>query len=118
MMPILPFLTDSPQNIERILSLAAESEVDYALPGILFLRGETRKHFFNFLKLNFPELVDPYRKLYAKGGADRAYKTELYGILSSLMEKYRLSGDYMKPMQANFSRSKQLKLNDFYENSF
>jgi DNA repair photolyase len=117
MMPILPFLTDSPQNIERILSLAAESEVDYALPGILFLRGETRKHFFNFLKLNFPELVDPYRKLYAKGGADRTYKAELYGLLSSLMKKYHLSGDYMKPMQAKLSRPKQLKLTDFSGNS-
>jgi DNA repair photolyase len=74
MMPILPFLTDSPQNLERIISLAAECEVNYILPGILYLRGETRKHFFDFLELNFPELVDPYRKVYAKGGADRAYR--------------------------------------------
>jgi DNA repair photolyase len=114
MMPILPFLTDSSQNIERILSLAAECEVDYALPGILYLRGETRKHFFDFLELNFPELVDPYRKLYANGEADRAYKAELYGVLSPLMEKYHLSGDYMKPMQAKLSSPKQLKLTDFF----
>lgn len=113
MMPILPFLTDSPQNLEQIMSLAAECEVDYALPGILYLRGETRKHFFNFLELKFPELTDPYHKLYAKGEADRAYKAELYGILSSLMEKYHLSGDYMKPMQSQLSRLKQLKLTDF-----
>jgi DNA repair photolyase len=114
MMPILPFLTDSPQNIERILSLASECEVDYVLPGILYLRGETRKHFFDFLELNFPELVDPYRKLYAKGGADRSYKAELYGVLSPLMEKYHLSGDYMKPMQAKLSSPQQLKLTDFF----
>lgn len=118
MMPILPFLTDSPQNIERILSLASECEVDYVLPGILYLRGETRKHFFDFLELNFPKLVDPYRKLYAKGGADRAYKAELYGMLSLLMEKYHLSGDYMKPMQAKLSHPKQLKLTDFSRNYF
>lgn len=116
MMPILPFLTDSPQNLKRILSLAAKCEVDYALPGILYLRGETRKHFFDFLELNFPELVYPYRKLYAKGGADRIYQAELYGVLNSLMGKYHLSGDYMKPMQAKFSRSKQLKLTDFSKN--
>ena len=116
MMPILPFLTDSPQNLNQILSLAAEFEVDYALLGILYLRGETRKNFFDFLELNFPELVDPYRKLYAKGGADRTYKAELYGVISSLMEKYHLSGDYMRPIQAKFSRSKQLKLTDFSGN--
>jgi DNA repair photolyase len=92
MMPILPFLTDSPQNLERILSLAAKCEVDYALPGILYFRGETRKHFFDFLELNFPELVYPYRKLYAKGGAYITYQAELYGVLNSLMGKYHLSG--------------------------
>jgi len=118
MMPILPFLTDNPQNLKQIMSFAAECDVDYALHGALYLRGETRKHFFDFLELNFPELMDPYRKLYAKGGADRAYKAELYGMLSSLMEKHNLSGDYMKPMQAKLYHSKQLKLTDFSGNNF
>lgn len=113
MMPVLPFLTDSPENLEQILSLAAECKVDYALPGILYLRGETRKHFFNFLARNFPELLDSYRRLYAKGGADRAYQAELYGVLGTLMEKYHLSGDYMKPMETKLSCSRQLKLTDF-----
>ncbi|MDD4248743.1 MAG: hypothetical protein PHT13_06465 [Methanosarcina sp.] len=54
MMPVLPFLTDSPENIGQILSLAAECKVDYVLPGLLNLRGETRKHFFNFLGRNYP----------------------------------------------------------------
>lgn len=113
MMPILPFLTDSPENLEQILSRAAECKVDYALPGFLYLRGETRKHFFNFLACNFPELLDPYRKLYSKGGADRAYKAELYGMLRNLMEKYNLSADYMKPLEIKSSSSKQLRLTDF-----
>ena len=82
---------------------------------LLYLRGETRKHFFNFLELNFPELVDPYRKLYSKGGADRTYKDELYGVLKPLMEKYRLSGDYMKPMETKLLQPRQLKLTDFLE---
>ena len=103
MMPILPFLTDSPQNFGQILSLAAECNVDYVLPGILYLRGETKKHFFDFLKLNFPELLNPYRRLYSKGGANRAYKAELYRVLKPLMEKYNLSGDCIKPMQTKTS---------------
>ena len=115
LMPILPFLTDSPRNLEQILSLASECEVDYALPAALYLRGETRKHFFNFLKLNFPELVHSYRRLYAEGGAGRIYKDELYGMLKSLMKKYRLSGDYMKPLETKLLQPRQLKLNDFLE---
>jgi DNA repair photolyase len=120
MMPILPYLTDSPRNLEQILSLAAECNVDYVLPVVLYLRGETRKHFFKFLKLNFPELVQPYRRLYSKGGADRTYKAELYGVLKPLMEKYHLSGDYLEHLEPklfqpekNLPQSRQLKLNDF-----
>jgi len=113
MMPILPFLTDSPVNLEHVFSRVAECKVDYALPGLLNLRGETRKHYFNFLARNFPELLDPYRRLYAKGGADRAYKAELYGVLWTLMEKHRLSGDYLKPMETGCLHPRQLKLTDF-----
>ncbi|MCO5383988.1 MAG: radical SAM protein [Methanosarcina barkeri] len=116
MMPILPFLTDSPQNLNQVLSLAAECKVDYTLPSVLYLKGETRKHFFDFLACNFPEHLDPYRRLYAKGGADRIYKAELYGVLTPLMEKYHLSGDYMKPMETKLPRQKQLKLTDFSGN--
>ncbi|MCC4771080.1 radical SAM protein [Methanosarcina sp. DH2] len=118
MMPVLPFLTDSPENLEQVLSRAAECKVNYALPGLLYLRGETRKHFFKFLACNFPELLDPYRKLYAKGGVDRAYKAELYVTLGNLMEKYHLSADYMKPMETKLSCSKQLRLTDFTEDDF
>jgi DNA repair photolyase len=114
-MPILPLLTDSPQNFEQLLSLASRCGVDYVLPSILYLRGETRKHFFNFLKSNFPELLDSYRRLYSKGGVDKTYKAELYETLKLLMKKYNLSGDYMKPMETRLSRSKQLKLSDFSE---
>ena len=116
LMPILPFLTDSPQNLEAIFSLAAEAKVDYILPGTLYLRGETRKHFFKFLSLQFPELFDPYGSLYKKGGLDKTYKVELYGSISSLMEKYNLSADYMKPMKEKLPGIRQLKLSDFSEN--
>jgi len=113
MMPILPFLTDSPENLEQVFSRAAECEVDYVLPGLLNLRGETRKHFFSFLACNFPELSVPYRRLYVEGGDYRTYKAELYGVLRNLMVKYHLSADYMKPIETGLSRPRQLKLTDF-----
>jgi DNA repair photolyase len=116
-MPIIPFLTDSCENLEQIFSLAAEAGVNYILPSLLYLKGETRKHFFNFLQLNFPELVEPYRKLYSRGGIDSTYRAEIYEVIDSLMEKYRLSGDYMgcmeKSLEKSLACSKQLKLTDF-----
>jgi DNA repair photolyase len=120
MMPILPFLTDNPWNLEQIVSLAAECEVDYFLPVVLYLRGETRNHFFSFIKLNYPELLDQYRRLYAKGGIDRTYKAEIYKMLKPLMEKNNISGDYMKSLETKLLQSerkllqpRQLQLNHF-----
>jgi len=113
LMPIIPFLTDSRENLEQIFSLAAEAGVNYILPSLLYLRGETRKHFFNFLQLNFPELVGPYRKLYSGGRIDSTYRAEIYEVIDSLMEKYRLSGDYMGCMEKSLACSRQLKLTDF-----
>lgn len=116
-MPIIPFLTDSRKNLEQIFSLAAEVEVNYVLPSLLYLRGETRKHFFNFLQLNFPDLVGPYRKLYSGGRIDSTYRAEIFKVICSLMEKYRLSGDYMgcmeKSLEKSLACSRQLKLTDF-----
>jgi DNA repair photolyase len=122
MMPILPFLTDTPQNLEQIVSVAAECKVDYFLPVVLYLRGETRNHFFNFLKLNYPELLDPYRSLYAKGGIDKTYKAEIYKMFKPLIEKYHMSGDYMKPLKTKLLESetkllqpsRQVKLDQFF----
>ncbi len=63
--------------------------------------------------MQFSRTSGPYNKLYAKGGADRAYKAELYGVLRNLMEKYNLSADYMKPLEIKYSNPKQLRLTDF-----
>ena len=60
-MPIIPYITDSIENIESLFSHAKESDVHYVLPGILYLRGETRKSFFNFVLRNYPQL---YKNIY------------------------------------------------------
>ncbi|UCE43356.1 MAG: radical SAM protein [Candidatus Aminicenantes bacterium] len=103
-MPILPFLTDGEDNLDKIFVLAAECLVDYVLTGTLYLRGPTREHFFRFLKAEFPDLHEKYRLLYRTGGADKRYKTKLYSKVSRLREKYGLSGSYSQPIKEKFKR--------------
>lgn len=98
-MPILPFLTDGVDNLDKIFALAAECQVDYVLTGTLYLRSPTRDHFCRFLKTEFPSLSDEYKLLYKKGGADKTYKTRLYRRVNRLRDKYGLSGSYSKPMK-------------------
>lgn len=107
LMPIIPYLTDSYENMNAILSEAKEADVHYVLPGMLYLRGETRRVFFAFVQQSFPELYDKLMALYKTGGADKQYKNNFYEMFNPLREKYSLGSSYMKPMKE--------KLNQFTE---
>ena len=99
-MPIIPYLTDSPANIESLCIKARRAGVHYMLPGVLYLRGAARKVFFDFIKCTYPELYENLKELYKKGGADKAYKEKLYSrIVNPMRNKYGISNSYIKPMR-------------------
>lgn len=99
MMPIIPFITDSRENLEKIFSFSKECNVDYLLPGTLYLTGNTRKYFLDFIEEEFPHLSEEFKKLYKTGGADKEYKNQLYKVVNELWEKHNISGNYMRPLK-------------------
>lgn len=99
LMPIIPFITDNEENFENIYKNSAEINVDYVLPGTLYLRGATRKFFLEFIGREFPEKSDAIYALYKTGGADKEYKNGLYEMVNKIRIKYRVSNSYMKPMR-------------------
>ncbi len=104
-MPIIPYLTDSYSNIEQLCAESKNANVHYMLPGTLYLRGATRKVFFDFIKQTFPEKYEPLINLYKKGAADKLYKDRLYSeIVNPLREKYGISSSYTKPMKEIMSK--------------
>ncbi|MCL2560310.1 MAG: TerB N-terminal domain-containing protein [Turicibacter sp.] len=103
-MPIIPYITDSRENIEDLYAHAADAGVDYVVPGMLYLRGKTRGVFFDFIKREFPDLFIPLTKLYQKGGRDE-YKRGLYRMIGELRRQYRLQSWYAKsPSQPTVSQ--------------
>ena len=65
--PLMPGINDSPEQVERILELAAEAGAT-SIGGIgLHLRGEVRGIFFDWLRSQRPDLVPRYERLYARG---------------------------------------------------
>jgi len=103
-MPIVPCLTDSRENIDALYAQAKESRVDYVLPGTLYLRGKTRPEFLAFLEREFPDACEPLRAIYRTGGADKAYKEKLYAMVNGVKAKYGLSGSYAAPMKEKLNR--------------
>ena len=89
-MPIIPELTDSYENLNMLFKTAKENNVNYAVTTILNLRGETKTNFFNFVKGKLPHLYNKIKSHYKSAYADSAYKKHLYGILNKIERMYPL----------------------------
>ncbi len=66
MMPILPFIEDSPENIESIVLAAAAHRAAYIIPsfGVTVREGQ-REHFYHKLDEQFPGVRQQYEGLSA-----------------------------------------------------
>ena len=69
MAPILPGLSDRPDQIEAVVKAARDAGATGLWGGMLHLRDGTREHFMNVLALHWPELVQRYERAYR----ERAY---------------------------------------------
>src|SRR5439155_2663390 len=69
MAPILPGISDSPEQLERVVRAAREAGATSIWANLLYLKPGTREHFLESLARDWPEELDRYQRLY--GG--RAY---------------------------------------------
>jgi len=116
-MPILPFLTDNKENIEGIIKKTKEIKAHYLLTYGLNLRTQTRKYYFDFLKKEFPDLVQKYYNLFETGGSERSrrkkeYDSKLYPLIKKLKNKYKVSSDYNKIIKEKLIDKDQMQMFD------
>lgn len=90
LMPIIPYINDSYENIEAIYELASQIGVEEIVPGVLYLRGPTKTYFLNKIKAYDKNLYQKIEYLYRKGSCDKAYKNQIYDCLSRVRQKYLL----------------------------
>jgi DNA repair photolyase len=65
--PLMPGINDAPEQVERILELAAEAGATGVGGICLHLRAEVRGIFLDWLRSQRPDLVPRYEELYARG---------------------------------------------------
>ena len=67
LMPVLPFIEDSEENIRQIVTLAAENGARYILPAFgMTLRDRQRTYYYNKLDRLFPGLRLRYEKAFGE----------------------------------------------------
>ena len=62
--PLLPGISDSPQQVAQVMRACREVGADFAVPIRLHLRPGIKEHYMEWLREEFPDLVGPYEKLY------------------------------------------------------
>ncbi|HEV2414034.1 MAG TPA: radical SAM protein [Candidatus Dormibacteraeota bacterium] len=75
MAPILPGLSDRPEQLEQVIKAARQAGATGLWAGMLHLKDGTREHFMSVLKKHWPELVPRYERAYL----DRAYLPPSFG---------------------------------------
>jgi DNA repair photolyase len=103
-MPIIPYITDSRENMEAMCVNARDCGAHYMLPGTLYLRGATRDVFFESIRKNFPEEYPKLQAMYKTGATSKEYKDHLYEMVNELRKQYGVSSSYSKPMKEKMHR--------------
>ncbi|MFG1947024.1 Rv2578c family radical SAM protein [Nonomuraea sp. NPDC048826] len=78
MAPVLPYLTDSPAQLERTVKEIAAAGATHVSPIVLHLRPGARQWWLAWLSREHPRLVPRYLELYGRGAyAPKAYQERI-----------------------------------------
>ncbi len=92
MMPVLPFLTDSAEQLEGALARIAGAGATSVSYQALHLRPGVKDWFAQWLTRERPELASRYRALYSAGAnAPKSYRSALAERIKPLIAKHGLS---------------------------
>ncbi|MCB2196502.1 MAG: radical SAM protein [Bacteroidetes bacterium] len=94
LMPVIPFITDSREQLENSMKSFKEAGVDFVIFGGMTLKqGRQQDHFYEILQKNYPDLIDRYNAIYKGdkwGGASYKYYNTINSLFFSLARKYQI----------------------------
>jgi DNA repair photolyase len=94
MAPILPGLTDDDESIEATVAAIAAAGAASLTPIVLHLRTGAREWYGRWLARAHPELVERYRRTYARGAyAPKDYQREVTARVRTAARRHGLAGD-------------------------
>jgi len=77
MAPILPGISDSPEQLRAVVRAAADAGATHLTPITLHLRPGVKEEFMPWLEEAYPELVPDYRRLYRGSNAPKRVREEI-----------------------------------------
>ena len=99
--PVLPFISDTEEELEKIISSAKQHDADYIFIGGLTLFGnesaDSKTLFYKFLERKYPHLIPEYNKLYGyKFYPPQWYQDELKERAIKLCDRYKIRNSILE----------------------
>jgi DNA repair photolyase len=89
MAPILPYLTDSDEQLDATVRAIAEAGASSVSPIVLHLRPGAREWYLHWLQREHPQLLPRYQELYQRGAyAPKAYQRDVAARVARLARRY------------------------------
>jgi hypothetical protein len=100
MMPVLPDLCDTDENLEAVVRWTAEHGGQFVLAGGLTMADQQREYFLGVLDERFPSLAGRYRQLYPSGqyGPGRSDWRPVALRVKELCAQYGISDRLPRPI--------------------
>jgi DNA repair photolyase len=87
--PVVPFLSDAPEQLEDAVRKIAAAGATHVTPIVLHLRPGAREWFLRWLGRNHPELTERYQALYGgRAYAPASYQRQIADQVSALARKH------------------------------
>lgn len=100
MAPVLPFLTDSPEQLDAAVREIADTGAESVTPIVLHLRTGAREWYIDWLRRAHPEVLPDYRILYGRSAyADGSYQSAIREYVAERAAHYGL-----RPMASGEAR--------------
>ena len=94
LMPVIPFITDTPEQIEKTFQKAKEIGVDYIIfSGMTLKDGRQKNYFFNVLQKHYPDFITEYQNIYPTnewGQATDEYYASIHQTFLPIAKKYKI----------------------------
>ena len=89
MAPIIPGLTDRPEQIEAVVKGAAEAQARFISGSYLHLRGPLKDHYLGWVEQEYPHLMRHYRHVYGERSyAPAGMRKRLGGLVRHFVSKH------------------------------
>lgn len=83
--PVLPGISDSPEQLREVVRAAVDAGAAYVSPILLHLRPVVREEYMAWLAEEYPHLVERYESLYPRAYAPASHRKGLEATVEELV---------------------------------